>query len=86
MEEKQPEQDIFSDNIAIRIKKKTKRPLVKPYNITRIKARNFLTNISYNAATEDDSFNKNFVFDVYVLLSENLNSFFISIQKQNTKK
>ena len=52
-------------------KTKTKRPPVKPYNITRIKAKNFLANISYNAVMKDDLFNRNFVFSVYVLLCIN---------------
>ena len=45
MEAKQPEQYFFSDNNAIQKKKKKKKRLpVKPYNITKIKARNFWTN------------------------------------------
>ena len=48
---------------------------MKPCNTTRIKARNFLSNISYNDLTEEDFFNRSFVFDVYVLLIKNLNPF-----------
>ena len=83
MEEKEPDLYFFYDNNAIQ-KKKTKCPQVKPCDTTRIKTRNFLTNISYNAFTEDDLFNRNFVFDVYVLLPKNLNP--SSIEQKNQEK
>lgn len=87
MEEGQPEQYFFSDNNAIQKKKKTKRPIVKPYNITRIKikARNFLTNISHNSVTEENLFNRNFVIDVYVLLCKNSNPCSIERKIQEKK-
>ena len=34
-------------------------------------------NISYNGITEEDVSNKNFVFDIYVLLTKNLDPFSI---------
>ena len=83
MEEKEPDLYFFYDNNAIQ-KKKTKCPQVKPCDTTRIKTRNFLTNISYNAFTEDDLFNRNFVFDVYALLPKNLNP--SSIEQKNQEK
>lgn len=43
--------------------------------MARIKARNYLTNISYKGVTKEDLFNGNFVFDVSVLLANNLNPF-----------
>ena len=48
---------------------------IKPFNTTRIKSRNFLTNISYNRVKEEDLFNKSFVFDIYVLATKNINPF-----------
>ena len=46
--------DIFMDDKAI-----------KNYNSTKIKARNFLTNVSYNRITTVDYKNKNFVIDCF---------------------
>ena len=48
---------------------------MKPYNATRIKSRKFLTNISYKRAKEEDLWNRNFVFHVYVLTIKNINPF-----------
>lgn len=48
---------------------------MKPYNTTRIKSRKFLTNISYKRAKEEDLWNRNFVFHVYVLTIKNINPF-----------
>lgn len=45
------EQDFFPDNEGFatkKSKKKVKRRIVKPYNTTQVKARNFLTNIAYS--------------------------------------
>ena len=47
----------------------------KPYFTTRIKARNYLSNIAYSSVFREDFYNWNFVFDIYVLLTENLNPF-----------
>ena len=48
---------------------------VKPYTSTRIKARNFLSNIAYAGVRDQDFIDNNFVFDVVVLLTKNLNPF-----------
>ena len=48
---------------------------IKPYNTTRIKSRNFLTNISYNGVKEKDLFDRSFVFYIYVLTAKNINPF-----------
>ena len=58
--------DFLQDNNAI------KEESNKPYIATRIKSRNFLSNISYVGVTKQDFYNENFVFDVYVLLTKNL--------------
>ena len=42
---------------------------------TRIKSRNFLFNITYVGINKEDDYNKNFIFDVYLLLTKNLNPF-----------
>ena len=55
--------------------------------MTRINSRNFLRNISYNGVTKEDFFNKNFSFDVYVLITKNINPFFLErkIHEQNSR-
>ena len=47
----------------------------KKYTTTRIKSRNFLSNITYVGINKKDYYNKNFIFDVYLLLTKNLNPF-----------
>ena len=45
------------------------------YTTTRIKSRNFLSNIAYMGISKEDYYNENFVFDVYLLVTKNLNPF-----------
>ena len=45
------------------------------YFPTRIKSRNFLSNISYTGISKNDFCNETFILDVYVLLVKNLNPF-----------
>ena len=47
----------------------------KKYTTTRIKSRNFLSHIAYVGIIKEDYYNENFVFDVYLLLTKNLNLF-----------
>ena len=54
---------------------KKRNPYLKPCRTTKITARNYLSNISYTGINKEDFHNKNFIFDVYVLLTENLNPF-----------
>ena len=58
--------DIFIDDEAI-----------KNYSSTKIKARNFLTNVSYNRITTVDYKNKNFVVDCFTFLILYLNPFYL---------
>ena len=67
-EESAKSPNFFQDNNAI--KKNT-----KPYTTTRIKLGNFLSNISYAWTNKEDFCNRNFVFDIYVLMTKNLNPF-----------
>ena len=50
---------------------------IKPYTTTQIKSRNFLSNIAYVGITKEDFYNRNFVFDIYALVTKNLNHFFL---------
>ena len=79
-EEKKIEEDLdfFLDNNDIEKndkKIKENRRKLKPYTTTRIKSRNFLSNISYNDIREEDLYDRNFIFNVYVLITKKLNSF-----------
>ena len=54
------------------------------YSPTRIKSRNFLSNISYTGINKSDFYNESFILDVYVLLVKNLNPF--SLQQKISDK
>ena len=60
-------QDFFQANNA----------LGKRYSTTRIESKNFLSNIAYLSINKEDYFNENFVFDVYLLVTKNLNPFLL---------
>ena len=42
----------------------------RKYTITRIKSRNFLSNISYVGINKEDFYNENFIFDVFFIGNE----------------
>ena len=63
---KELNQNIFSDDKAI-----------KNYNNSKVKARNFLTNVSYTRITAADYKNKNFVVDCFTFLIMYLNPFYL---------
>ena len=65
--------DFFFDNNASQKKKKYLTKKFKPYSMTRIK--DLSTNISYNNIKEEDLLDRNFVFDVYMLTTKNINPF-----------
>ena len=66
MDESAKSQDFIQDNDMT---------LGKRYTTTRIKSRNFLSNIAYVGINKEDYYHENFVFDVYLLLTKNLNPF-----------
>ena len=63
---KELNQNIFLDDKAI-----------KSYNNSKVKARNFLTNVSYNRITAADYKNKNFVIDCFTFMILYLNPFYL---------
>ena len=63
---KELNQNIFSDDKAI-----------KSYNNSKMKARNFLTNVSYNRIATADYKNKNFVIDCFTFMIIYLNPFYL---------
>ena len=60
--------NFFQNNNAIKKRSKS-------YTTTKIKSRNFLSNILYVAINREDFYNENFIFDIYTLLVKNLNLF-----------
>ena len=60
-------QDFFENNNTIKVK----------YTTTRIKSRNFLSNIAYVGINKKDYYNRNFIFDVHLLLTKNINPFYL---------
>ena len=63
---KELNQNIFSDDKAI-----------KSYNNSKVKARNFLTNVSYNRITAADYENNNFLVDCFTFIIIYLNPFYL---------
>ena len=57
----------------------------KPYTTTRIKTRNYLSNIVYHGVIREDFYKRNIVFDISILLTKNLNTFSLEreIAEQN---
>ena len=58
-------QDFFQNN----------KPSERKYITTRIKSRNFLSSIAYVGINKEDFYSENFIFDVYLLVTKNLNPF-----------
>ena len=58
----------------------------RKYTSTRIRPRNFLSNIAYFGINREDFYNENFIFDVYLLITKNLNLFSLDRKLANKKK
>ena len=61
--------DFFQDN------KPSNKRSERKYTTSRLKSRNFLSNISYVGINKEDFYNENFNFDIYLLVNKNLNPF-----------
>ena len=59
---------------------------VKPYTSSRIKTRNFLSNISYTGVKSEDFADNNFTFHTITLLTKNINPFSLERKIVNLKK
>ena len=60
--------------------KEVKKKKLKPYSSSRINTTNFLSNIAYNGVKEEEFYDRNFVFDTFVLVTKNLDPF--SLEKK----
>ena len=65
VDESSKRQDFFQDN----------NPVGKRYTTAHIKSRNFLSNVAYVGISKEDFYNENFIFDVYLVVTKNLNPF-----------
>ena len=74
MDESAKSTDFFQNN----------KPSERRYTTTRMKSKNFLSNISYVGINKEDFYNENFIFDVYLLVTRNLNPFSLD-RKLNDK-
>ena len=72
--EKELNLGIFSSDKVI--EKKTKSEISK-YSSTKVKARNFLTNVSYSGIKDKDYQNRSFVIDIFSFLILYLNPFYL---------
>ena len=56
------------------------------YTTARIKSSNFLSNISHVGINKEDFYNENFLFDVYLLFTKNLNPFSLNRKLNDNNK
>ena len=70
-------QDFLQNNNVIE-----KKFILRLYTTTKIKARISLSNIAYNSVNDLTTLNRNFCFDVYVLVTKNLNP--LSLEREIT--
>ena len=62
IDESAKSQDFFQSN---------KDKIERKYTTTRMKSRNFLSNIAYVGINREDFYNENFIFDGYLLIAKN---------------
>ena len=76
--EQKPENDhdfSFPEESKENLMSKYLKRRVKPYTSSRIKTRNFLSNISYTGVKDEDFVDNNFTFDTITLLTKSINPF-----------
>ena len=85
IETEEKSQDISPPKDSILKRHRTKYTATRiKYSPTRIKSRNFLSNISYTGINKSDIYNENFILDAYILIVKNLNPF--SLQRKTADK
>ena len=58
----------------------------RKYTTTRVKSRNFLSNISYVRINKEDFYNQNFTFNIYLFMTKNLNPFLLDRKLNDSNK
>ena len=71
-----------TDNVIELIPNKKMRKYVN-YSPTKVKARNFLTNVSYNRIKNSDFKNRSFIIDCYSFILLCLNPFYLKRKFEN---
>ena len=71
-------QNFCLDDKDVPKKNKKKRANKSPYSSTKIKARNFLSNISYRCISDKDFQNANFIVDMLSYILLHLKPFFFN--------
>ena len=71
----------FSQDNKLSVKKSDRKD-----TITHIKSRNFLSNIFYVGINKEDFYNENFIFDIYLLMTKNLNPFSLDRKMNDQNK
>ena len=79
-EESAKSPDFFQSN------KPSNKRTDRKYATTRIKSRNFLSNISYVGINKEDFYNQNFTFNIYLLMAKNLNPFLLDRKLNDSNK
>ena len=74
------------DPISFRIITLLKKRFTKLYTTTRIKSRNFLSNISYVGINKEYFYNQDVVLDIYVLMTKNINPFLLDRKLNDQNK
>ena len=85
--EKELNQNIYSsDNVIKKISKKEIKRVhsTNNYSVTKVKAKNFFTNVSYNRVKETDFQNRSFVIDCYSFIILYLNPFYLERKFENS--
>ena len=72
MDELAKSPDFFQGNNKSSVEKNERK-----YTTTRIKSRNLLSGISYVGINKEDFYNENFICDVYLSVTKNLNPFLL---------
>ena len=79
-EESAKSPDFFQSN------KPSNKRTGRKYTTTRVKSRNFLSNISYVGINKEDFYNQNFTFNIYLLMTKNLNPFLLDRKLNDSNK
>ena len=74
----------FWQKLIEEVPKKKRKSLQPKYSNTKIKARNFLTNLSYQRLNKNKHLNVSFVIECFSFITENLNP--NSLQRKFTYK
>ena len=85
--EKELNLDIFSSDNAIEkkiTKKQRSTSTINKYSSTKVEARNFLSNVSYNRIKNSDYQNRSFVIDCFSFLLLYLNPFYLETKFEST--